>query len=169
MEIFNSKTKVFEYPQHYNGTPEQVFPLLCYKREYEWIPGWNCKQIYSKSGVMEKGCVFVSYLQNLDHWSHLKQALEMYWYVSVHDAENYYIEAVDYVNDLFVLKFSIKLIDEGNGKTTAVFRHEYTGLNEDGNVFVEKVMTEELYNSQQQFLEKCMNHFLDTGKMIKLQ
>jgi len=168
MEVFNPKTKVFQYSQLYNAKPEKVFPLLCYNREYEWIPTWKCKQVYSKSGFMEKGCIFVSYLPNLDISSTLGEVIEMYWYVTTHDTEKYIIESVNFVNDSFILKFSINLIDNMDGKTTAVFRHEYTGISEKGNEFVEKVMTEELYNSQQQFLEKCMNHFLDTGKMIKL-
>ena len=168
MEIFNSKTKVYEYKQQYNADPETVFPLLCYKREYEWIPGWECRQVHSNSGVMEKGCVFVSFLDKLEHWSHVKGAVEMYWYVTTHDKENYFIESVNYVHESFILKFSIKLSGNQNNNTTALFRHEYIGLSEKGNEFIEKVITEEVYKGQNQFLEKCMNHFLDTGKMIKL-
>ena len=40
------------------GKPEEVFPLLCPVREYEWIPGWSCLMRYSESGVAEKNAVF---------------------------------------------------------------------------------------------------------------
>jgi hypothetical protein len=39
---------------------EEVFPLLCPVREYEWIPDWRCRMIYSKSGVAEKDAVFTT-------------------------------------------------------------------------------------------------------------
>lgn len=39
---------------------ETVFPLLCPIREYEWIPGWSCEMVHSRSGVAEKGAVFAT-------------------------------------------------------------------------------------------------------------
>lgn len=169
MERFNSKMKSFKYEQHYGADRETVFPLLCFNREYEWIPGWECRMIHSESGYMEKGCIFVSFLKNMPHWTNLDKTLEMNWYVNIHDKEKYYIESTNYVNDLFILKFSIQLIDEKNGKTTAVFAHNYYGLNEKGNEFIENAITEESYIFQQKFLEKVMNYFLNTGKLLKLE
>ena len=43
---------------HSKGTVEEVFPLLCPKREEEWIPGWECETIWSKSGYNEEGAIF---------------------------------------------------------------------------------------------------------------
>ncbi|MGO8692720.1 MAG: SRPBCC family protein [Rectinemataceae bacterium] len=37
---------------------EEVFPLLCPVREYEWIPDWSCEMIWSKSGVAERDATF---------------------------------------------------------------------------------------------------------------
>jgi hypothetical protein len=39
---------------------DQVFPLLCPVREYEWIPDWRCTVVYSESGVAEKDAVFIT-------------------------------------------------------------------------------------------------------------
>jgi hypothetical protein len=39
---------------------EELFPLLCPVREYEWIPDWRCRMIYSESGVAEKDAVFTT-------------------------------------------------------------------------------------------------------------
>jgi hypothetical protein len=168
MEIFNAKRKSFEYRQLYNGTREKVFPLLCYKKEYEWIPGWQAIQVFSNSGYMEEGCAFISYLRDLPEWSHIGKTAEMNWFVHAYDKENYYIESANFVKDAFILKFSIRLIEEEKGKTTAVFSHMYTGLTEGGNKLIDKVINEEYYVKGQQFLEKCMNYFLDNGKIIKL-
>jgi Polyketide cyclase / dehydrase and lipid transport len=49
-------TKSFTLPV----SPEAIFPLLCPVREYEWIPGWDCEMVFSKSGVAEKGAVFAT-------------------------------------------------------------------------------------------------------------
>jgi hypothetical protein len=40
------------------AAPEQVFPLLCPVREYEWIAPWRCDLLHSASGVAEEDCVF---------------------------------------------------------------------------------------------------------------
>ena len=37
---------------------EDVFPLLCPKREEQWIPGWECETIWSHSGYNEEGAIF---------------------------------------------------------------------------------------------------------------
>ena len=42
MGIVNCKAKV-----------EEFFPLLCPKREEEWIPGWECETVWSHSGCNE--------------------------------------------------------------------------------------------------------------------
>ncbi len=46
------------YSMLLKGTPEQVFPLLCPVREYEWIDNWQCEVVYSDSGFAELDCVF---------------------------------------------------------------------------------------------------------------
>lgn len=49
---------VFETTLTFSSTPEEVFPLLCPVREYDWIPDWSCTMIHTISGVAELGCVF---------------------------------------------------------------------------------------------------------------
>ena len=36
----------------------EVFPLACPVREYDWIPGWKCNLIYCPNGRNEKDVVF---------------------------------------------------------------------------------------------------------------
>ena len=45
------------FTQSINGTPEQVFPLLCPVRETDWIPGWTTDWVISNSGLAERGCI----------------------------------------------------------------------------------------------------------------
>jgi hypothetical protein len=169
MERFNSRQAMYQYKHHFNSTPEEIFPLLCFNREYEWIDGWSAKMIHSESGYMEKGCIFISYLSYTGYSPQLSGGKEMVWVVNTHDIENYLIEATNFVSGLFVLKFSIKLIDNKDGSTTAIFTHKYSGISETGNEIIEKVQTEEAYIKQQQFLEKSMNYFLENKKMLKFE
>ena len=55
---FNAVQKTLTFKQLNNAEPEKVFPLLCPVREKDWLDGWNYKMIYSKSGLIEKNCVF---------------------------------------------------------------------------------------------------------------
>jgi hypothetical protein len=54
----NAVRLVFETTLTFAGTPDEVFPLLCPVREYDWIPDWSCTMVHTTSGVAELGCVF---------------------------------------------------------------------------------------------------------------
>jgi hypothetical protein len=48
----------FACSQTVPAEPAAVFPLLCPVLEYDWVPGWECRLIYTESGVAEPRCVF---------------------------------------------------------------------------------------------------------------
>lgn len=58
MSVFKGIRKTLSHSQQLNGTKEQIFPLLCPIREYDWIENWSCDLIYSDSGFAECDCVF---------------------------------------------------------------------------------------------------------------
>ena len=58
VEFENASRRVHSVDVVFAGRPEQVFPLLCPVREYDWIDGWSCVMVCSDSGVAERGCVF---------------------------------------------------------------------------------------------------------------
>ena len=43
-----------------SASADEVFPLLCPVREYEWIPDWRCTMVHSRSGVAEENAVFIT-------------------------------------------------------------------------------------------------------------
>ena len=47
-----------EYVMMLNAKPEDIFPLLCPVKEYEWLNGWKCRMLFSKSGYAEEGAMF---------------------------------------------------------------------------------------------------------------
>lgn len=48
------------YSHLFSFAPEEIFPLLCPTREYDWIPHWSCELVHSVSGFAERDCVFVT-------------------------------------------------------------------------------------------------------------
>ena len=168
MEQLNAKSKYFEYKQMYNAEPEVIFPLLCFNREYEWIDGWQAKIIRSNSGFMEKDCIFISYMKPQQYDYLFSGEKEVVWNVFTHNKEKLLIESVNYVDKLFIIDFKIQCKKEENGKTSALFSHKYTGISDNGNIFIEKIISEEMFVKQQIFLEKSMNYFLKSGKLFKL-
>ena len=56
------RTLVREHVHRIDGTPAEVFPLLCPVREVDWIDGWAeaCTLVQTASGVAEEGCVFLT-------------------------------------------------------------------------------------------------------------
>ncbi len=133
-----------------------VFPLLCPVREYEWIETWDCRLIYSESGLAEDNCIFTTRFPS--------QGGEEVWIVS-HYEKDREIQFVR-VNDLRVSAFYITLTDNGDGTTTAVWKHVATGLNEQGNDWVRQY-TDEVFQQTVQLRERMPNHFLATGTMLK--
>jgi RimJ/RimL family protein N-acetyltransferase len=109
--------------QHLLAPPEQVFPLLCPKREYDWIEPWKCRLVHSESGYAEQDCIFVTDFPGEG---------EDVWVVSVYRPS----EEIQFVrfNGRRVIRYCIVLTDNGDGTTTAEWRQVIT------LVFMEKVV-----------------------------
>ena len=147
---------VLTYTMQLNGTPEQVFPLLCPVREYEWIPTWKCTVVHSVSGVAELDCIFKTDFP--------EDGPEDTWVVSHYEPS----KAIEFVrvNALRTIHFTIHLVNAGAGTSQWVWTQTVTGLNTEGNALA-KGMTQEAYTTRRAALEKMLNHFLETGKMLK--
>ena len=44
---FVAKRVTRSYRQQIDGSPTEVFPLLCPVRERDWLHGWDCDMVYS--------------------------------------------------------------------------------------------------------------------------
>ena len=83
------------------GTPDQVFPLLCPVREYDWIDGWDCKVLYTESGFAEDNCIFVTSFPN--------EGPPETWLVIRYEP-NQLIEFIR-VNEARTIRYKIELMD----------------------------------------------------------
>src|SRR6266513_3818938 len=154
MSLFRRVTH--EYTQTNDAPPETIFPLLCPVREADWVPGWQYKMIYSKSGVAEAGCVFTT--PNDD-------GTETTWLVTEYDPAAYRIGFAWIKPGQVAAQIEISLNKNSKGATTAGIRYTYTGLSAVGNREVERY-DRKWFEQKMQGWEAAINHYLRTGKAI---
>lgn len=154
--------KTFQSKRHYvlckqllNSTPEKIFPLLCPKMEYEWIEPWECNIIYSNSGFAEQDCIFST---------EFPEDIKETWIVDRYEKDKV-IQFIRF-SEPRVIRYCISLFDNNNETTTAKWEQTITSLNEEGNLYVDNFSDED-YRKEIKILEKMLNYFLKTGKMMK--
>jgi hypothetical protein len=139
------------------SNPETLFPLLCPVREFDWIEPWRCKMVYSDSGFAEQDCIFQTNFP--------QDGPEDTWVVSRYEKPTL-VEFVR-VNGIRAIRYTITLRQVGEGRTESEWSQVVTGLSDEGNKFVEGLLDGD-FSKRMQMLERMLNHYLTTGKMLKL-
>ncbi|MBI2571096.1 MAG: hypothetical protein HYV63_29165 [Candidatus Schekmanbacteria bacterium] len=150
---FRAKRVVVEHEQALPASADKVFPLLCPKREYDWIENWKCEILYSDSGYAEKDCVFV----NL--------ATYETWVLTRHEPENYLFEAAVFANHV-VMKVELSLFDRPDGTSSVKARCTATAVTHVGNWFVGGSARNRLKTRLQKLFSQ-LEHYLITGEMLR--
>jgi len=142
--------RVFSGRQNVSAPPEAVFPLLCPVREYDWIPDWDCRLLYTESGVAEDGCVFQT-----DRPS--DGGLDT-WVVSRYEppARIAFVR----VNALRAMQYDIQLEPVGDGATRLTWTQVVTALCNDGNRHVRSLRDSDFATSIAK-METLLNAYLD--------
>ena len=147
----------FSQPQHIHAEPETIFPLLCPRREFDWIPSWECDLVYTESGVAEEGCVFQtdSGEGGLDTWV-----------VSRYEPP----KRISFVrvDRLRVIRYDILLDPEGDGTTSLRWKQEITALNEEGDRHV-AAQSQEEFSGLIGKVERMLEHYLKTGQAMEME
>lgn len=146
----------FAHTQTVHAEPEAVFPLLCPVREYDWIPAWDCRLVYTESGLAERGCVFQTDKPGdggVDTWvvSHHEPAKRI---------------GFVRVNPLRTMQFDIDLSPNDDGSTTLEWRQVITALDEEGDRHV-AALKEEDFAALIRSLERMLEHYLETGEPLE--
>ncbi len=143
------------FTMHLASAPEEVFPLLCPTREYDWIETWKCRMVYSASGYAELDCIFKTDFPS--------DGPEDTWVVSRYEPP-LLVEFVR-VNPLRAIRYTICLRETAAGETEADWRQVITGLNEEGDGFV-RSLDAAAFSRRMEGLEKLLNHYLANGRML---
>ena len=82
------------------GAAETVFPLFCPVRETEWIESWDPANVYSVSGIAERGCVFTTSDENGPST----------WIITEHDVRSRAIALIKFTPEFTVCELAISVM-----------------------------------------------------------
>lgn len=150
------KRAIFKGKQNYSFSPEDVFPMLCPVREYEYIPPWECDIVYLESGLAEQDGVFTT---NFPEDGEQKDV----WVISRYDT-NKAIEFVR-VSGLRSMIYRIELQGTENGGTVVNWEQIITGLTEEGNHHVQALKQSD-FTAMLAQMQEWLQHYLSTGEKI---
>ncbi len=117
------------------GSPAQVFPLLCPKREEEWIPGWKAETVYAPSGASGEDAVFRT---------RLAEGTPLLWVVSRYEPPTW-IEFSCVAPDAVVTRLKLHVEAVGSG-TRVDFTRTYVSIGDKGPAIVLAVTEEAFMN-----------------------
>ena len=155
MEIKKPTRATHTYVQKLVAPPDRVFPLLCPVREADWLEDWNPLAVFTESGVVEPGCVFLTKATP-------RPAI---WFVTRHEPERGFVEMLKISPEVTACRLSIQLAAAGPG-CEATITYSHTSLGPHGDVFVAG-FTEEFYEGFMREWETRMNHYLKTGAALR--
>jgi hypothetical protein len=129
---------------------EKVFPLLCPKREEEWIPGWEAETIWSESGCNEEGAIF----RTLKPYGS-----ELYWTTLRFDIRGRTVDFFITAPGLYVFRFIIRIEPLSDTQLKISFDQEFTPVSASGDVLLRRIEAED-FNGRLKDLEKYMADYL---------
>jgi len=138
------------YEQHLKASPAALFPMLCPVLEKEWVEGWDPVAVYTRSGVAEDDCVFVTPGKD--------GAADAVWVVTRYEPASR-IEFVKVVPDVTASRIRIALRDDGAGGTLANVTYQHTALSDAGAAVVD-ALTEEAYVVFMRAWEESLDRYL---------
>ena len=143
----------FSRIQHVTAPPAAVFPLLCPVREFDWIPEWDCRLVYTESGLAERGCIFQTDRPadgGLDTWvvSHYEEPRQV---------------AFVRVNPLRVIQYDIVLEPAVDDSTRLTWQQVVTSLSEEGDRHVASARESD-FAAAIATLEDLLNGYLGAGR-----
>jgi len=157
-QTIKGERMVFKGKQNYSFPPEDVFPMLCPVREYEYIPQWECDIVYLDSGLAERGGVFTTH-------SHREGNQKDVWVISCYDT-NRAIEFIR-VNGMRSMVYQIELQGTETGGTVVSWEQVITGLTEEGNQHVQTLQQSD-FTAMLSHWQELLQHYLATGEAVNL-
>ena len=154
---FSARQKAVDTKQIYNGNINEVFRLFCPTRQNEWLSGWSAEIVYSKTGHIEKDCVFTTQFEN---------STKTIWYVSECDEKNSKLEFIRVTPGELAVRINISLRKIDETLTEAGIAYTYTGLNEEQNKFIKEDLEKQFFESMGMW-ERALNHYLTTGMILR--
>jgi hypothetical protein len=129
---------------------EDVFPLLCPKREEEWIPGWECETVWSRSGYNEEGAIFKTTKP---------YGTELYWNTLQYDILSKVVDFLITAPHRYMFRFRIDIAAGNGGLLTLSFSQTFTSVSEEGNELLNHYKAEDFAGRLRnlgEFMKRCL-------------
>ncbi len=140
------------------GEIEHIFPLFGAIEETKWADGWQPLIIYSQSGKIERGMVFLTNAHN-----HHETVYN--WIVSGYEPKDHHIEyIVSTPNRYWIINIQCNILSDV--KTEAIITYTYTSLNSLGNEINKHSITK-MFEKDLKDWEEAINHYIKTGNILK--
>jgi ribosome modulation factor len=146
-----------EYQMHISGALDEVFPLLCPVREYEWLNGWKCTMLFSKTGFAEKGAMFYTS-------SGFPFYKKLNFYITEYDP-NRRICFLIVINSVGTILFSIDLIPNKADSTTLIWHYVVTSHSKIGERLLKTELTPEKFTKDLENKEQDLEYFIKHHSM----
>ena len=152
MRVSQPKRAERTYTQSLIAPPAAVFPLLCPVREADWVSDWRPIDVWTRSGVAERDCVFTTPAGDTT----------AIWFVTRHEPDRLFTEMLKIVPAVTACRLTIQLRPTAAGCAAEImYSHTSLGTPE-GDEFV-LGFTEARYTAFMKEWEGQMNHYLRTG------
>lgn len=137
--------------------PEQAFPLLCPVREYEWVDGWSCRLVHSRSGFVEEGCVFET-----------DRAPDgpTTWVTVEHDPVRRRVGFLRFTPGRHVSRMELEVQPAGSGRAALRVRYRFTANSPQGEDEVRRLEDGVALAARAAHLGRALEHFLVTGTKL---
>ena len=145
--------KCMTHSHTFQTSADKLFPLLCPTTEYDWLDGWNCELIYSKSLYQEYNLIFKT-----DFFK-----FEEVWVISRFEP-NRAIEFTRFSQNLSV-KADISVSDNLDGASTGHWTINATALTEAGNIILRNLTSE---TEQMELLIDALDHYIKHDRIKPL-
>lgn len=156
MSEFIGKRLVQQHQMTVHAPASEVFPLLCPKREEDWLDGWSYRMIHSESGYAETGCVFQTDFPGEG---------PSVWLAHKIDPVNHEGEYIRFIPNLAIATLKFDVVAKTEESITYNVTRTFIGLSDYGNIYAEResAATPALTG----FLEQSLNHYVKTGTILK--
>jgi len=158
MKDFQAKRNVQTVIMSLAASPRRVFPLLCPKREYDWIPIWQCRMIFSETGYAEDNGIF---------YTDFREDRGPEWWVVTRYEPCRAIEFIRFAAGVRITRLDVRLAGDGPDRTIATWTQTMTALSPEGNSYMDRY-DDMSYRQEISHLETMLNHYLQTGTILAM-
>ena len=144
------------YVMRLSARPDEIFPLLCPVREYDWIAPWTCELLHSLSGAAERGCVFRTNFHDCG---------EETWLCTRFEPPRA-IEYVRFATIGLITHLSIALAADGKGGSNVLWHLGSTATTEAGEKHLAGFSVSR-YEQDMAGFEHMLRHYLETGTTLR--